>query len=241
MAQVPPLERAATLVRAGLLRTRAAHRPAPSLFVYPGLRSQPWWAPGELPDGVRRSLDAMWASRDALLREYDAISAAAGSDYNLGAAEAKLHTGEWRWHSAVSKGVLQPSLGLVAPVTAGLLQTCPSLLTGVPFAYAFFSNLRGGARIAPHFGPCNLRLRVHLPLRVPSLDAAACGIRVGGETRAWSEPLVFDDSYEHATWNETGGDRVVLLLDLWHPELSAMEREAVCDMFDGARRQGWMS
>lgn len=244
MPPPPPraLERAATLVRSGLLRTRAAQRPAPALFSYPGLASRPWWALRELPDDTRDSLEAMWAARGSLLAEYDALAAAAGSDYNLGAAETKLHTGEWRWHTAVSKGVLQPALALAAPVTAGLLQRCPGLLTGVPFAYAFYSNLRGGARIAPHHGPANLRLRVHLPLRVPSGDAAACGIRVGGgEARAWTEPLVFDDSYEHETWNDTRDDRVVLLLDLWHPELSALERDAVTDMFGEARRQGWMS
>jgi aspartate beta-hydroxylase len=244
MPPPPPraLERAATLVRSGLLRTRAAHRPAPALFTYPGLASRPWWALHELPDAARASLDALWGARATLLAEYDALASAAGSDYSLGAAETKLHTGEWRWHSAVSKGALQPTLALAAPVTAGLLQRCPALLTGVPFAYAFFSNLRGGARIAPHHGPCNLRLRVHLPLRVPSDDAAACGIRVGGAPpRAWTEPLVFDDSYEHETWNDTGGDRVVLLLDLWHPELSALERESVTDRFGEARRPGWMS
>ena len=64
---------------------------------------------------------------------------------------------------------------------------------------------------------------------------------MGGETRPWSEPLIFDDSYEHETWNRTGVDRVVLLLDLWHPDISQAERQAVMDMFGHAKRNGWIS
>jgi aspartyl/asparaginyl beta-hydroxylase (cupin superfamily) len=111
------------------------------------------------------------------------------------------------------------------------------------------------AGIAPHYGPCNIRVRVHLPLQVPSGTAAPpsaaggqasgatlppLGITVAGETRTWveGEPLVFDDTYEHSTWNATSGERVVLLFDLWHPDLSAAEVGAVVDMFEGARRQG---
>lgn len=31
--------------------------------------------------------------------------------------------------------------------------------------------------------------------------------------------LVFDDCYEHEVWNKTGKERVLLLFDLWHPDL----------------------
>lgn len=31
--------------------------------------------------------------------------------------------------------------------------------------------------------------------------------------------MVFDDSYEHEVWNKTDKERVLLLFDLWHPEL----------------------
>jgi aspartate beta-hydroxylase len=89
---------------------------------------------------------------------------------------------------------------------------------------------------------------VHFPLHVPAAQPAAqpgaaqppLGITVGGETRVWreGEPLVFDDTYEHSTWNDTGGDRVVLLFDLWHPDLAAGEVEAIVGMFDDARRRG---
>lgn len=38
--------------------------------------------------------------------------------------------------------------------------------------------------------------------------------------------LVFDDCYEHEVWNKTEGERVLLLFDLWHPDL--VEEVSVC-------------
>ena len=64
----------------------------------------------------------------------------------------------------------------------------------------------------------NTRLICHLPLIVPP----GCGFRVGNETREWEEGklLIFDDTIEHEAWNESDQDRVVLIFDIWRPELS---------------------
>ena len=41
----------------------------------------------------------------------------------------------------------------------------------------------------------------------------------------WQEgkALVFDDAYEHEAWNHTESDRIVLIVDVWHPGLSTDE------------------
>ena len=41
----------------------------------------------------------------------------------------------------------------------------------------------------------------------------------------WQEGrcLVFDDSFEHEAWNRSDSVRIVLLIQLWHPDLSAAE------------------
>ena len=83
-----------------------------------------------------------------------------------------------------------------------------------------------------------------MPLIVPEgADEDACGIRVGNEVRRWvvGQPLIFDDAYEHETWNHTNQERVVLLFDFWHPDLIPEEITAIQDMFGFARKQGWMS
>jgi len=89
-----------------------------------------------------------------------------------------------------------------------------------------FSLLRPGAHIAPHHGFMNGRYICHLPLIVPD----DCAMRVGSETRPWAEgkACVFDDSIEHEAWNRHADRlRVVLIFDVWRPELSGEERELI--------------
>jgi len=94
-----------------------------------------------------------------------------------------------------------------------------------------FSLLRAGARIAPHTGMHNTRLTCHLPLIVPP----NCGFRVGNEVRQWEQGtlLIFDDTIEHEAWNESSEDRIVLIFDIWRPELSEQERREVSVLFRG--------
>jgi hypothetical protein len=96
---------------------------------------------------------------------------------------------------------------------------------------AMFSLLRPGARIVPHTGMLNTRLTCHLPLIVPP----KCGFRVGNEVREWQEGklLIFDDTIEHEAWNESDQDRVVLIFDIWRPELSERERQEVAAVLSG--------
>jgi len=90
---------------------------------------------------------------------------------------------------------------------------------------AMFSLLAPGVAIPPHVGVSNARLVCHLPLIIP----AGCWFRVGGETREWrrGEAFVFDDTIEHEAANPSPQLRVVLIVDLWHPDLTAIERAAV--------------
>lgn len=93
-----------------------------------------------------------------------------------------------------------------------------------------FSMLRAGARIPPHTGMLNGRLICHLPLIVP----AGCGFRVGGETRKWREGelIIFDDTVEHEAWNDGESDRIILIFDIWRPELAQDERAAIVALFE---------
>lgn len=97
-----------------------------------------------------------------------------------------------------------------------------------------FSLLRPGAHIPPHTGILNTRLIVHLPLLVPP----GCQLRVGNETRTWEEgkAWVFDDSIEHEAWNRSEQLRVILLLEIWRPELQPRERQLVGAMLEAIDR-----
>jgi aspartyl/asparaginyl beta-hydroxylase (cupin superfamily) len=63
-----------------------------------------------------------------------------------------------------------------------------------------------------------MRVRAHLGIDIPP----NCGIRVGDAGATWHEGtcIVFDDSFPHEVWNESERDRVVLVVDLWHPDLT---------------------
>lgn len=111
------------------------------------------------------------------------------------------------------------------PSTVEALQTVELVrIDDVPLE-AFFSRLKPGAHIPPHFGLTNTRLTVHLPLIVPG----DCAIRVGDELCRWTEGKIvaFDDSYNHEAWNKAPTDRVVLIFEAHHPDLSAAERAAI--------------
>ena len=90
---------------------------------------------------------------------------------------------------------------------------------------AMFSLLAPHTVIPPHVGISNARLVCHLPLVVPQ----GCWFRVGAETRHWrvGEAFIFDDTIEHEAANPSDELRVVFIFDLWHPDLSPVEREAV--------------
>ncbi len=126
-----------------------------------------------------------------------------------------------------------------APLEANLAR-CPATaaaLEGLPLARArgrtpnvLFSLLRPGMHIPPHHGLVNTRLICHLPLIVPP----GCAFRVGAETREWREGVAwaFDDTIEHEAWNRSDQTRVILLLDVWKPELTAHERQVVEAVFE---------
>jgi aspartyl/asparaginyl beta-hydroxylase (cupin superfamily) len=99
-----------------------------------------------------------------------------------------------------------------------------------------FSLLAPRTEIPPHVGVNNARLVCHLPLIVPE----GCWFRVGAETRYWKpgEAFVFDDTIEHAAVNPSDELRVVLIFDVWHPDLSEVEREAVAALVATERGAG---
>jgi aspartyl/asparaginyl beta-hydroxylase (cupin superfamily) len=43
--------------------------------------------------------------------------------------------------------------------------------------------------------------------------------------------MIFDDSFEHEVRNDGESDRVILLVDIWHPELTPEERAALKKWF----------
>lgn len=129
--------------------------------------------------------------------------------------------GNWDTYYFFSDGARFDEHCAACPITSGTLQKLPgAALAG----RAFFSLMSPGTHLRAHCGATNIRLRCHLGLIVP--DTAL--MRVVDDRVRWKEGrcIVFDDSYEHEVWNPDA-ERAVLLVDVWHPDLTEEERWAL--------------
>ena len=113
----------------------------------------------------------------------------------------------------------------LCPRTSAVLDALPLCRIRAHAPEVMFSVLTPGTHILPHRGVTNTRVVCHLPLVVPD----NCALVVGGEKHAWREgtAVAFDDTYEHEAWNRGSSTRVVLIIDVWNPQLTAAERDAV--------------
>lgn len=188
--------------------------PGRALARYPGLRARPWW------DDDRPSLaSALESHAAAVIAEIEALDPAAF----VPEAERIVRSGTWNVIFINERGRRHDDVRAVLPLTTRLLDEHGAIdgLAGL----AYVSRLAPGARVAPHRGPTNMRIRLHLGIRVPE----ASGIRVGGEARRWrrGEVLAFDDGFEHEAWNDAHEERIVLIVDVWHPDLASGERRMI--------------
>jgi aspartyl/asparaginyl beta-hydroxylase (cupin superfamily) len=122
------------------------------------------------------------------------------------------------------------------PETLAMLKRMPQPQIDGAGPNAMFSLLAPRTSIPPHVGVNNARLVCHLPLIVPE----GCWFRVGAETRYWEpgEAFVFDDTIEHEARNPSDQLRVVFIFDIWHPDLSEIEREAIKALIQAAEPPG---
>jgi aspartyl/asparaginyl beta-hydroxylase (cupin superfamily) len=142
---------------------------------------------------------------------------------------AMLDNPAWSAFYIWKDGALVPENAARCPCTIAALEGAPLNRLPARSPSILFSLLRPRTRIPPHNGLVNTRLICHLPLIVPP----GCGLRVGNETRHWVEgqAWVFDDSIEHEAWNDSDQTRVILLFEIWRPEIDQRERELVQALF----------
>jgi aspartyl/asparaginyl beta-hydroxylase (cupin superfamily) len=138
------------------------------------------------------------------------------------------HSRRWSAYFLWNDGQREDAHMARCPRTVATLAATPQVDIAGRAPIAFFSILDAHTHIPPHTGVTNTRLTVHLPLIVPS----GCRFRVGGETREWrcGEAWVFDDTIEHEAWNDADVTRVILIFDVWNPQLTALERDLVREL-----------
>ena len=207
---------------------RRVYQQRPIRYFFPGLPLIEFYQRQDFPWAtmLEASTGAIRAEAEQVLSDPQRLTPYVADDGAPGSGTGDL-TGSRQWTAFFlwQSGQVVEENARLCPRTMAILRELP--LAHVPGATpsVLFSVLAPGAHIPPHNGMLNTRLICHLPLITPP----GCSLRVGGETREWryGEMLVFDDSIEHEAWNRSDQTRVVLLFDIWRPELTDMERQAV--------------
>lgn len=179
-------------------------------------------------DHVEAATDDIRAELLAVLEEDGAFSPYVEAEPNRPTFNDNGMVGNPDWSAFFlwKAGAPVPENAARFPATMAALADAPLCRIPGRTPSILFSLLRPGMHIAPHHGFMNARYICHLPLIVPE----GCAMRVGSQTRPWIEgrACVFDDSIEHEAWNRNPDRlRVVLIFDIWRPELSPAERDFI--------------
>ncbi|XP_072271530.1 aspartate beta-hydroxylase domain-containing protein 2 isoform X2 [Pyxicephalus adspersus] len=211
-------------------------RPAiqkPEVFFLPDLQTLTYFP----RDAQKHDVELLEQNFATILSEFEVIYKAF-SNCNLpqGWKLNSTPKGEWFTFYLVNQGACIPANCKKCPRTYRLLGSLRTFIGNNVFGNACISVLTPGAVITEHYGPTNIRIRCHLGLRIP----ANCELVVGGEPQCWAEGhcLLFDDSFLHTAFHEGSaedGPRVIFMVDLWHPNVAAAERQALDSIFAPGR------
>ena len=205
----------------------------PSVFYYPGLPQKRFYDPADFPwlEPMLALVPQMQAELAEVLGQgADGFAPYVHRKANRPAPNTPLLDNQaWTAFHFWRDGELDEGNAARCPATMAALGHAP--LPQIPgrSPNAHWSRLLPGAHIAPHTGMLNTRLICHIPI----LTAPQCWFRVGSETRGWVDgvPLVFDDSINHEARNDGSQERVILLFEIWRPEIDEADREAIGRIF----------
>ena len=211
----------------------------PSMFYFPELPQRQFFERDEFAwtASVEAQTAPIRAELEALMTRADGFAPyVGGSPDRPRPANPLLDDSSWSAAYLWQQGTPVAAQAEHCPAAMRALAAAPMPRIDRRSPTALFSLLRPGTHIRPHHGLLNTRLICHLPLIAPP----GCGLRVGNETREWREGelTIFDDSFEHEAWNRGSETRVVLLFEIWRPELTAEERAALTRIFEAIDAYG---
>ena len=229
-----------------LVGRKKAYLQQPRYYYFPGLAAVPFHDRAAFPflDAVEAATQDIRAELSVVLREETAFKPYIQSDPDRPRREQDglLDNPDWGAFYLWKDGEPVAENAARCPKTLQALAGVPLCRVRNRSPSVLFSLLRPGAHIPSHTGMVNTRLICHLPLIVPG----QCVFRVGNETREWVEgkAWVFDDTIEHEAWNRSNATRVILLFEIWRPELSDSEQSLVNAMFaaidaQSGRKPAW--
>ena len=194
-----------------------------SMYNVAGLKSKPIWSLKETgaAQGLRK-LEHNWnVIRDEALH----ILHEGEKGFFQPEAEGLQDTGDWRQFTLFEQGRKNEKACAKTPKTCSLIGSIEAARSNKR-GQVKFSVMYPGTHVFAHSGPTNCRLRAHLGLKVPEGHVK---MRVADQFLSWEEGkvLVFDDSFDHEVWHEGQGERIILIVDLWHPQLDLETKKSL--------------
>ncbi len=207
----------------------------PHQFYYPELPQRQFYDPDEFPwmDDLRQNWQAIRDEAKHVMEDRDELFAPylkSDPSEHINTKVELMDNPDWSAFYLIKDSVHQDNHIALCPVTMKALERAP--LDHIPgrTPSVLYSLLKPDTHIPPHTGMLNTRLICHLPLIVPE----KCGFRVGNEQIEWveGEPFAFDDSINHEAWNRSHQNRIILLFEIWRPELSERERVLISKLIE---------
>jgi len=195
-----------------------------SLYNVNPLKAQPIWSLDDT--GIKPQLDLIASKWSEIEQEASSIFQ---QGYYVSEGESLQDKGHWSQFELFRQGRPNKANCNKAPTTCSLIKTIPEISSNKR-GQVKFSVMEAGTHVHAHSGPTNCRLRAHLGLKVP--PGSRSKLRVADQPYlSWQEGaiFVFDDSFDHEVWHDhpNNQSRIVLIMDLWHPELTQSQRQSL--------------
>ncbi|VDM47949.1 unnamed protein product [Toxocara canis] len=197
-----------------------------SLYNYDGLTARPWWSVDQTTYARHlKNVERQWT----IIREEALRVLETSPELYLPENKHLVIDGQWLALTLYRGGLWNSSNCQRAPKTCDILHHFKESSNSSKNQMKI-SLLTSGTRLWPHCGYSNSRLQAHLGLVVPSVTCPSeARIRVADEARGWKTGrfIIFDDSFEHELWFDGASAnkmRLVLVIDLWHPEVDSVKR-----------------
>ena len=145
----------------------------------------------------------------------------------------------WKTLVLMDRGIWDETNVQLFPITAKAVYDA-----NVPAVEVFFASMDAYSSIPTHSDYTNFVLTTHLGVSIPKTTTTTTQhkqhkqqllhLRVGNVVKHWNngKVLVFDTSLFRNAVNQTPETRYILMMRVWHPDLTVIERQALQFIWD---------
>lgn len=226
----PALERVRSAILINTGRSplpQLAPQQRPRMFFFPGLSEAGWFNPDAFEE-TRRLKETLEREHATFLEELLAVPLRATlTELYAKGSDGSEALEDWGNVYLVSRGAPVARHAPYFPRSSAILASLQSSLG--PGSSAVLNVMGPHCQGLAHTDTNNVTLSVQLGLLCPE----GAWTRVTDTLRPWrnGSVVMFNDTFLHQIGNDSAFPRLGLVLDVWHPELTLIEREAILSLF----------